>query len=95
MGAQTVVTPAVTVGSEHEYTMELHRRGGLRLGTSSSTSALNQYNQSWTANNLFVVGELCSTMGNTVTAGTHSFGPECYVASEGIEMYLNSPGLLS
>ena len=95
MGAQTLTTPAAKVGTQHDYTLELHRRGGLRLGANSSTSPLNKYNQSWTAPNFFAVGELCSTQGNTVTAGTHSFGPECYVAAEGIEMYLKSPGELA
>jgi gluconate 2-dehydrogenase alpha chain len=94
MGAQTTVTPAVPAGTSHEYTLELHRRGGLRLGANPSTSVFNKFQQAWQADNFFAAGEVCSTMGNTVTAGTHSFGPECYVAAEGIEKYLQSPGAL-
>jgi gluconate 2-dehydrogenase alpha chain len=95
MGANVLTTPAVPPGSSHEYTFQLHRRGGLRLGANSATSVFNKFQQAWQANNFFAAGEVCSTMGNTVTAGTHSFGPECYVAAEGIEQYLQSPGALA
>jgi gluconate 2-dehydrogenase alpha chain len=90
----TVSPQSVAPGSYHEDSFQLHRRGGLRLGSDSATSVLNKWQQSWTTPNFFTAGEVCNTTGTYNTAGTHGMGPQCYVAAEGIKRYLNSPGPL-
>lgn len=71
-----------------------HSKGGTRMGVSSNTSVVNKYQQSWTASNFFVTGESSSTVMDNITAGTHMIGPQCYLAAEGIRMYLSSPSEL-
>jgi gluconate 2-dehydrogenase alpha chain len=71
-----------------------HCKGGTRMGANSATSMINMYQQSWASNNLFVTGETSGTSPDGITAGTHTIGPQAYIAAEGIEMYLKSPSLL-
>ena len=94
MGANNVTT---IPGVPNSHTIGLygyHVRGGTRMGVSSSTSVLNMYQQSWTASNYFTTGESAGTSGDNITAGTHTIGPQAYLAAEGIQMYLKSPGEL-
>ncbi|MDA4113770.1 MAG: GMC family oxidoreductase N-terminal domain-containing protein [Thaumarchaeota archaeon] len=72
-----------------------HCKGGTRMGAKSSTSMINLYQQSWTSSNLFVTGETAGTSPDSITAGTHTIGPQAYVAAEGIVKYLKSPGELA
>ncbi|MDG6925329.1 MAG: GMC family oxidoreductase [Nitrososphaerota archaeon] len=87
----TVVPPY----SAHTDWWGHHWRGGNRIGKSSATSTFNGWQQCWTAPNLFAAGEVNDTLGDTVISGTHIAGPQVQVASEAIQMYLKSPGLLT
>jgi len=72
-----------------------HWRGGNRVGSNQATSTLNGWQQCWTAPNLFAAGEINNTTGDTVPSGTHVAGPQAQIASEGMQKYLMSPGLLT
>ena len=65
------------------------------MGSSSGTSMLNKWQQSWTASNLFITGETAIPFSDNITAGTHAIGPQAYLAAEGIKKYLASPGELA
>lgn len=98
MGATNISTggtTAVAPYSAHTDYWGHHWRGGNRLGKSSSTSTFNGWQQCWTAPNLFAAGEVNNTTGDTVPSGTHIAGPQVEIASEGMQMYLKSPGLLT
>jgi gluconate 2-dehydrogenase alpha chain len=88
-------TGVTTTGSTFTHITcisDVHIRGGCRSGADSSSSVLNAYQQSWTAPNLFAGGECSNMTGDSITAGTHAFGPTAYVMADGIRMYLTSPG---
>ena len=96
MGCTNIIgTPAVKVGTVHVDAFQAHTRGGARIGTSSSSSVFNQWQQCWTCDNLFAGGEICNTTGNNMTAGTHGAGYQSYVAADGIKKYLQSGGQLA
>ena len=67
----------------------------LQLVGTNLTSTFNMWQQCWTAPNLFAAGEVNNTTGDTVPSGTHIAGPQVQIASEGIQQYLKSPGLLT
>jgi gluconate 2-dehydrogenase alpha chain len=90
-GGSTTVAPY----SAHNDWWGHHIRGGNRVGSSASSSTFNKWQQCWTAPNLFAAGECNNTTGDTVPSGTHQAGMQSEVASEGIQMYLKSPGLLA
>lgn len=96
MGASNITTSkGVPPGTLHLESYEPHHRGGMRIGTDSSTSVLNKYHQVWNNPlNVFAGGEITNTTGDNVTAGTHMAGCTAYVAAEGIQMYLKSRGAL-
>ncbi|MGA2664116.1 MAG: hypothetical protein ABSF83_04155 [Nitrososphaerales archaeon] len=71
-----------------------HCKGGTRMGVDSSTSMINMYQQCWLADNFFITGETAGTSPDGITAGTHTIGPQAYLAAEGIQKYLTSPGEL-
>jgi gluconate 2-dehydrogenase alpha chain len=96
MGAQNVALSAtVPPGSVHIDWWGAHIRGGCRIGQDPNTSVWNKWNQCWTNPNYFGAGEITNTCGDNVPSGTHIAGPQSYVAAEGIQKYLKSPGLLS
>lgn len=90
-GGTTIVAPY----SAHNDWWGHHIRGGNRLGSNPATSTFNKWQQCWTTPNLFAAGECNNTTGNTTPSGTHQAGGQSEVASEGIQMYLKSPGLLA
>jgi gluconate 2-dehydrogenase alpha chain len=99
MGCTNVTTSkGGAVGSTNYQSWSIHQRGPARLGASESNSVLNQWHQTWAVQNVFLAGECANPalpphqQGN---AGTHSFGNGAYIASEGIQMYLKSPGSLA
>jgi gluconate 2-dehydrogenase alpha chain len=72
-----------------------HTRGGLRIGTDKTLSAMNKWGESWTAENLFAAGEGLVPVGdNTTTGGTHPVGAMAFLNADGIKKYLASPGPL-
>jgi gluconate 2-dehydrogenase alpha chain len=89
-GAPNLAAAGHTTGQGPGY----HQKGGTRMGSSSSTSVLNMWQQSWTNSNLFISGETAMPFADSITAGTHAIGPQAYLAAEGIEKYLASPGEL-
>ena len=89
-GGSTVVPPF----SAHTDYWGHHWRGGNRVGKSATTSTFNGWQQCWAAPNLFAAGEVNNTTGDTVPSGTHVAGPQVEIASEAMQMYLNSPGVL-
>jgi gluconate 2-dehydrogenase alpha chain len=96
MNASNITTNmGVPPGTLHLESFEPHHRGGMRIGTNSSTSVMNLYNQVWGVQNVFAGGEIANTTGDNVTAGTHVAGMTAYVAAEGIMKYLSSPGPLA
>ena len=97
MGCTDVTTKTATASEttgNNQDAMHPHCRGGMRVGTNSSTAALNQWNQSWQVANVFAAGEITDTWGDESSSGTHIAGPQAYVAAEGIKMYLANPGPL-
>lgn len=96
MGCSNItVTPGVTPGSIALDNWPAHIRGGIRIGSNSSSSAYNSWGQSWSLQNFFAGGEITDTTGdNTTTGGTHPMSAQVYVVAEGIEQYLKSPGSL-
>jgi gluconate 2-dehydrogenase alpha chain len=98
MGATGITTGGTTIVapfSAHTDWWGHHWRGGNRVGKSASTSTFNMWQQCWTAPNLFAAGEVNNATGDTVPSGTHYAGMQSEIASEGIQMYLKSPGLLT
>ncbi len=95
MGCTDVtVSETVPPGSAHVDWWGHHQRGGFRLGKDPKTSALNKWQQCWDCENIFSASELTNTSGDTVPSGTHTVGPQVYVAAEGMKKYLQSPGPL-
>jgi gluconate 2-dehydrogenase alpha chain len=86
---------AVAPYSAHTDWWGHHWRGGNRVGSNNATSTFNMWQQCWTAPNLFAAGEVNNTTGDTVPSGTHIAGPQVQIASEGIQQYLKTPGLLT
>ena len=76
MGASNVTTaPNGVAGAVPQTSWTIHIRGGCRVGSDSSTSVLNKWQQSWTVANLFAGGEVTDTVGsNDDTSGTHTAG---------------------
>lgn len=97
MGVNITTGAAVTAGSTHESSWGIHIRGGIRIGSDPTTSALNKWQQIWAgAINVFAAGEDTEPIGsNTQTGGTHPAAVTAGVASDALKMYLTSPGLLS
>jgi len=97
LGATNITTGGTVVPpfSAHTDWWGHHWRGGNRVGASASTSTFNGWQQCWTAPNLFAAGEVNNTTGDTVPSGTHIAGPQVQIASEGMQKYLASPGLLT
>ena len=96
MGVTITTGATVTPGTTHETSWGIHHRGGIRIGTSASTSALNKWQQIWSgAINVFAAGEDTEPNGsNTQTGGTHPAAVTAHAAAEGIIQYLASPGPL-
>ncbi len=95
MGASNVQVSDSVNTESHMTTWSIHIRGGARLGTDPAVSVFNKWQQCWTSQNLFGAGEYCDPTGdNTTIGGTHPVGPTSYVAAEGIQKYLKSPGPL-
>jgi len=94
MCCSNVTTTPLTTAMSHNPAWQAHMRGGARIGTDSSTSVFNMWQQCWTSENLFAAGEITETTGDDTTAGTHAAGPMSYVAAEGIQNYLKNPGPL-
>ncbi len=69
-------------------------RGGARTGEKPETSVFNKWMQCWDVENLFAASEICFTFGDNITAGTHPAGMQAYLAADGIQKYLKSPGSL-
>jgi len=90
-GGTTVVGPY----SDHNDWWGHHIRGGNRTGASNTWATFNLYLQAYTCENLFAAGEANKVTSNTSSAGTHDAGALSEVASEGIQMYLKSPGMLA
>jgi gluconate 2-dehydrogenase alpha chain len=90
-GGSTIVPPY----SAHPDFWGHHWRGGNRVGKSMTNSTFNGWQQCWAAPNLFAAGEVNNASGDTVPSGTHIAGPQVEIASEAMQMYLKSPGLLS
>ena len=93
----TITTGAPAVpGSTHEVSYGIHIRGGVRIGSDPTLSALNKWQQVWSgATNVFVAGEDTEPVGsNEQTGGTHPAAVTAHAAAEGIMMYLKSPGPL-
>jgi len=65
------------------------------MGSDPSWSTFNKWMQCWTSPNLFAAGEANKVTSNTSSAGTHDAGALSEIASEGIQMYLKSPGMLA
>jgi gluconate 2-dehydrogenase alpha chain len=96
MGVTITTGAAVSPGTTHEASWGIHMRGGIRIGSSAATSALNKWQQIWTgAINVFAAGEDTEPIGsNTQTGGTHPAAVTAHAAAEGITQYLASPGPL-
>jgi gluconate 2-dehydrogenase alpha chain len=95
MGAQNIaVGNQVNPGAVNNDWWGHHLRGGCRIGSDPSWSALTGYNQLWLNGtqgvNYFAAGEITNTTGDTVPSGTHIAGPQSYRAAEGIVKYLQS-----
>ena len=97
LGATSITTggTAVPPFSGHTDWWGHHWRGGNRVGANASTSTFNGWQQCWTAPNLFAAGEVNNTTGDTVPSGTHIAGPQVQIASEAMQKYLASPGLIT
>jgi gluconate 2-dehydrogenase alpha chain len=96
MGVTITTGAAAVPGSTHEASYGIHIRGGIRIGSDPTISALNKWQQIWTgAINVFAAGEDTEPAGsNEQTGGTHPAAVTAHAAAEGIMMYLNSPGPL-
>jgi gluconate 2-dehydrogenase alpha chain len=96
MGVNITTGPAVTPGSTHETSWGIHIRGGIRIGSDPTLSALNMWQQLWSgATNVFAAGEDTEPIGsNTQTGGTHPAAVTAGVCADGIQKYLQSPGPL-
>jgi len=70
-----------------------HNTGGVIMGTSPDTSAINTYSQMWDADNVFVVGA-SSFPQNAGYNPTNTVGALAYRAAEGILKYREKGGLL-
>jgi gluconate 2-dehydrogenase alpha chain len=87
--------PAVTPGSTHYTAWGIHIRGGVRIGSDSTTSVMNKWNQLWGTNNVFAAGEVTQPNGSSVqTGGTHPASVTAHAAAAGIQQYLKTPGPL-
>jgi gluconate 2-dehydrogenase alpha chain len=97
LGATGITTGGTVVPpfSAHTDWWGHHWRGGNRVGSSALSSTFNGWQQAWTAPNLFAAGEVNNTTGDTVPSGTHIAGPQVQIASEAMQLYLKSPGLLT
>lgn len=71
-----------------------HVRNGARTGEKPETSVFNKWMQSWDVENVFAAGEICYPFGDNISPGTHPAGAMSYLAAEGIQKYLKSPGPL-
>ncbi|WP_169087734.1 GMC family oxidoreductase [Paenibacillus sp. PL91] len=70
-----------------------HNTGGVMMGTTPDTSAVNRYSQLWDADNVFVVGA-SSFPQNAGYNPTNTVGALAYLAAEGILKYREKGGLL-
>jgi gluconate 2-dehydrogenase alpha chain len=70
-----------------------HNTGGVIMGASPETSAVNTYMQMWDAENLFVVGA-ANFPQNAGYNPTGTLGAFAYRAAEGIIKYSKSGGML-
>jgi gluconate 2-dehydrogenase alpha chain len=96
MGVALTTGPMVSPGSVHEASWTIHIRGGIRIGSDPTISALNKWQQIWSgAINVFAAGEDTEPIGsNTQAGGTHPAAVTSHAAAEGIQMYLKNPGPL-
>lgn len=70
-----------------------HNTGGVIMGASPETSAVNNYSQMWDMENLFVIGA-SSFPHNSGYNPTGTIGALAYRAAEGIIAYRNKGGML-
>ncbi len=94
MGATDVKINKVPPGTRHWDSWSIHIRGGTRLGSEPSDSVFNKWMQCWDLENLFASGESLSPFSDNTTEGTHAMGFHAYVAADGIQKYLQTPGPL-
>jgi gluconate 2-dehydrogenase alpha chain len=98
MGVTITTGAAVAPGTTHEGSWGIHIRGGIRIGSDPTLSALNKWQQFWSGtgpNNLFVAGEDTIPIGsNEQTGGTHPAAVTAHAAAEGILQYIKTPGPL-
>ena len=90
MGADHIEDDEVPDEFNHQYEGG-HYTGGVIMGESSETSAVNNYLQMWDVDNLFVVGGSAFPQ----FGGHHptpTIGALAYRASEGILKYLDDGG---
>lgn len=93
MGADFVVKDKVMEEFENNFTY-VHDGGGVIMGDDPKNSAVNNYSQMWTMDNLFVVGGSSFPHFPTYNP-TETIGALAYRAAEGVDEYLNnSDGLL-
>lgn len=94
MGCTDIKTSKVAELSSQPDLWAAHVRVGARTGEKPATSVFNKWMQSWDVENVFASGEICDTFGDNITPGTHPVGAMAYLAADGIQKYLKSPGPL-
>ena len=93
-GATTVVANKELQGSFSSVPYQsTHNTGGAIMGSDPTTSVVNSYLQCWTAENLFVVGASAFAHNGGYNP-TGTVGALAYRAADGINTYLQTPGLL-
>ncbi|MBY7144499.1 GMC family oxidoreductase [Virgibacillus sp. NKC19-3] len=92
MGADIVEAPEITDETEfNQDSIHSHTTGGVIMGDSPETSAVNNYSQMWEKENLFVVGgSSFPHIGAYNPTGT--IGALAYRATEGMVEYLEGDG---
>ncbi|WP_282937855.1 GMC family oxidoreductase [Paenibacillus sp. RC67] len=93
MGADTVVTYNEQGPYEITHYQSTHNTGGVIMGSSPDTSAVNSYLQMWDMENLFVVGASAFAHNGGYNP-TGTVGALAYRAAEGIQKYSKAPGNL-
>ncbi|GAF06906.1 gluconate 2-dehydrogenase [Paenibacillus pini JCM 16418] len=91
MGADTVVANTKQGAYEITQYQSTHNTGGVIMGSSPETSAVNNYLQMWDVENLFVVGAsaFAHNSGYNPTGTLTAFA---YRAAEGIQKYRKNGG---
>ncbi|MEC0369804.1 GMC family oxidoreductase [Paenibacillus chibensis] len=93
MGADKVVANTELAPYEITTYQSTHNTGGVIMGDSPDTSAVNNYLQMWDTDNLFVIGASAFPH-NSGYNPTGTVGALAYRAAEGILKYHQKPGSL-